>query len=206
MTVDPETIKPLFTYNEFRAIVAVCSRADPSEHPRYEPRPRTYAEAAERLELPAATVRKRIENVRQKLVDSGVVELRQPDARLALAEFLLSTPALVTPADLPVLDRVPRSVKSTATGGDRGPVGLRELIGHGGSFRRCSGHTTTSSTARWPSRCTGSTERSKTRPDCSCASARAADHLASHPNIATIHRAAISEHGQPYVVMEEAAA
>jgi hypothetical protein len=48
-------------------------------------------------------VRKRIENVREKLVESGIVELRQPDARVALAEFLLST-RIVGPRDLARLD------------------------------------------------------------------------------------------------------
>jgi hypothetical protein len=97
------TMRPTFTPNEFEAIVALLE-GYLHEVPRYEPRPRTYAEAAERLGVPAATVRKRIENVREKLVASGVEELRQPDARLALAEFLLST-RIVRPSDLTVLDR-----------------------------------------------------------------------------------------------------
>jgi hypothetical protein len=96
------TMRPTFTPNEFRAVVALLE-GYLHDVPRYEPRPRTYAEAAERLGVPAATVRKRIENVREKLVASGVEELRQPDARLALAEFLLST-RIVRPSDLAVLD------------------------------------------------------------------------------------------------------
>jgi hypothetical protein len=96
------TARPVFTPNEFRAVVALLE-GYLHGMPRYEPRPRTYAEAAERLGLPTATVRKRIENVREKLVASGVAELRQPDARLALAEFLLST-RIVRPSDLTVLD------------------------------------------------------------------------------------------------------
>ncbi len=99
-----ETTRPFFSEYEFVAVVALLEGylLDP---PRHEPRPRTYAEAAERLAVPAATVRKRIENVRQKLVESGVVELRQADARVALAEFVLST-RLVTRADLAVLPEV----------------------------------------------------------------------------------------------------
>ncbi len=97
-----ETTRPIFTPNEFSAVVALLE-GYLHDMPRYEPRPRTYAEAAERLGVPAATVRKRIENVREKLVASGVAELRQPDARLALAEFLLST-RIVQPSDLAVLD------------------------------------------------------------------------------------------------------
>ncbi|HKY14244.1 MAG TPA: hypothetical protein VJM33_04925 [Microthrixaceae bacterium] len=97
-----ETMMPTFTANEFAGVVAMLE-GYLLDHPRYEPRPRTYAEAAERLGLPAATVRKRIESVRTKLVEHGVVELQQPDARQALAEFVLST-RLVTPADLHVLD------------------------------------------------------------------------------------------------------
>jgi hypothetical protein len=96
------TTRPIFTPNEFRALVALLE-GYLHDLPRYEPRPRTYAEAADRLGVPTATVRKRVENVREKLVASGVAELRQPDARLALAEFLLST-RIVQPSDLAVLD------------------------------------------------------------------------------------------------------
>jgi hypothetical protein len=97
-----ETTRPLFTRNEFQALVALLE-GYLLDLPRHDPRPRTYAEAAERLGVPTATVRKRIERVREKMVESGLVELRQPDARLALAEFLLAT-RLVTAADLTVLD------------------------------------------------------------------------------------------------------
>jgi hypothetical protein len=102
VTDDENTVRPVLTSNERRAAVALVEGylLDP---PRHDPHPRTYAEAAERLALPSATVRKRIENVRSKLIDCGVVELQQPDARSALAEFLLSS-RLVTADDLDLLD------------------------------------------------------------------------------------------------------
>ena len=98
---DATTI-PTFTGNERVAIVALIEGflLDP---PRYEPRPRTYAEAGERLGVPAATIRKRIEHARSKLVDAGVVELEQSDARAALAEFVLAT-RLIGRGDLALLE------------------------------------------------------------------------------------------------------
>jgi hypothetical protein len=99
------TSRPIFTRKEFLALVALLE-GYLQEPPRYEPRPRTYAEAARRLGLPAAAVRKRIENARLKLIESGVVELRQSDARLALAEFLLAT-RTVRATDLLLLDPAP---------------------------------------------------------------------------------------------------
>lgn len=96
------TLLPAMTRNERAAVVALVE-GYLHDHPRYDPRPRTYAEAADRLDLPVATVRKRIENLRQKLLRSGVVELDAPDARAALAEFVLAT-RLVDRADLALLD------------------------------------------------------------------------------------------------------
>ncbi|MGI8807825.1 MAG: helix-turn-helix transcriptional regulator [Acidimicrobiales bacterium] len=72
-------------------------------HPRYNPEPRTYEEAARRLGLPTSTVKKRIENVRRQLVNRGVPGLEGGDARRNLAEWLLSS-RLITAADLGCLN------------------------------------------------------------------------------------------------------
>jgi hypothetical protein len=66
--------------------------------PHYRPEPRTYEEAARRLGLPASTVRKRIENVRGRLIESGVGGLEAADARRNLAEWMLAN-RIVTAAD-----------------------------------------------------------------------------------------------------------
>ncbi len=97
------TLLPDITPNERLALLAMLE-GYLLDHPRYDPQPRTYADAAARLGLPAATVRKRIEHLRRKLIDCGVVELERADARLTLAEFALST-RLVSRADLADLDR-----------------------------------------------------------------------------------------------------
>jgi hypothetical protein len=93
---------PDITRNERLALLAMLE-GYLLDHPRYDPQPRTYADAAARLGLPAATVRKRIERLRVKLVECGVVELERADARFTLAEFALST-RLVSRADLAELD------------------------------------------------------------------------------------------------------
>ncbi len=97
------TLLPIITRNERLALVALVE-GYLLDHPRYDPQPRTYADAAARLGVPAATVRKRIERIRMKLVECGVVELERADARLTLAEFALAT-RLVSRADLAELDR-----------------------------------------------------------------------------------------------------
>lgn len=58
--------------------------------PHYDPRPRTYAEAADLLQLRPAQVRKRIESLRTALVEAGVTRLEQGDARAQLAEWALA--------------------------------------------------------------------------------------------------------------------
>jgi hypothetical protein len=67
--------------------------------PRYDPRPLSYAEIADMVDLPRSTVIKRIEAVRGQLRDSGVPGLEEADARRPLAEWLLSM-RLIVPADL----------------------------------------------------------------------------------------------------------
>ena len=67
--------------------------------PRYDPRPLTYAEISELVNLPRSTVVKRIESVRDQLRSQGLPGLEEADARRPLAEWLLSM-RLVTPPDL----------------------------------------------------------------------------------------------------------
>ena len=67
------------------------------------PEPRTYEEAAQRLGLPATTVRKRIEGIRHVLVEAGVPGLEGGDARRNLSEWLLSN-RLITADDLVALE------------------------------------------------------------------------------------------------------
>jgi hypothetical protein len=92
------TLMPSLSGTE-RATLAALAEGFLRDHPRYEPRPRTYAEAAERLGVPASTVRKRAERIRLKLVRAGVVGVEVDDARAALTEFVLAT-GLITAADL----------------------------------------------------------------------------------------------------------
>lgn len=67
--------------------------------PRYDPRPLTYAEIADLVNLPRSTVVKRIEAVRDQLRAQGLPGLEDADARRPLAEWLLAM-RLVTPSDL----------------------------------------------------------------------------------------------------------
>jgi hypothetical protein len=97
------TSVPLITPRERFAIVALVE-GYLLEHPRHDPRPRTYQEIADRLNLPRSTVMKRIENTRRKMMASGIAGLDAADARVALAEFVL-TARLVGKHDLPELDR-----------------------------------------------------------------------------------------------------
>lgn len=96
------TLMPAITANERVALVAIAE-GYLLTHPRHDPQPRTYVQAAERLGLPVSTVRKRLENVRRKLIDAGVFQIEGADARAATAEFALAV-RLVTAADLPLLD------------------------------------------------------------------------------------------------------
>ncbi len=97
-----ETTMPPITRNERIALVALAE-GYLLPYPRYDPAPRTYGAAAERLGVPEATVRKRVENVRNKLIASGVFQIEASDARAGLVEFVLAT-QLVRSADLALLD------------------------------------------------------------------------------------------------------
>lgn len=99
------TTMPTITANERIALVAVAE-GYLLPHPRHDPQPRTYNESADRLGLPVSTVRKRVENVRKKLIDAGVFQIEGADARAATVEFALAV-RLITGADLPLLDAPP---------------------------------------------------------------------------------------------------
>lgn len=70
--------------------------------PRKTNAPATYHEAAQRLGVPPATVRRRIENVRHKLSRAGVPDLWGPQARQHLAAYVLAT-RVITADDLQLL-------------------------------------------------------------------------------------------------------
>ena len=70
--------------------------------PRYDPHPRSYADAAARLGWPWTTLVKRIEYLRTRLTDAGVPNLQGENALPALAEWALLTRSL-TRQDLDLL-------------------------------------------------------------------------------------------------------
>lgn len=70
--------------------------------PRYDPHPRSYAEAAERLGWPKTTLMKRVEYLRTRLTKAGVPDLVGENALDRLAEHVLSTGA-ITKEDLALL-------------------------------------------------------------------------------------------------------
>jgi hypothetical protein len=62
--------------------------------PRYDPRPRSYADAAAQLGWPRSTLVKRIEYIRVRLVRAGVPNLQGERAMEALAEHVIATRVL----------------------------------------------------------------------------------------------------------------
>jgi hypothetical protein len=70
--------------------------------PRYDPHPRSYADAAARLGWPRSTLVKRIEYLRTRLTNAGVPNLQGDNALPALAEWALITGSL-TRDDLALL-------------------------------------------------------------------------------------------------------
>jgi hypothetical protein len=70
--------------------------------PRYDPHPRSYADAAARLGWPRTTLVKRIEYLRTRLTNAGVPNLLGDNALPALAEWALLTGSL-TRDDLDLL-------------------------------------------------------------------------------------------------------
>ncbi|HEX9994068.1 MAG TPA: FHA domain-containing protein [Acidimicrobiales bacterium] len=74
--------------------------------PRYQPHPRTYAEAAERLGWRKAALTRRVDRIRERLTDAGVPNVVGDHGLDNLAQFVL-TGRLLTPEDLPLLDAPP---------------------------------------------------------------------------------------------------
>ena len=70
--------------------------------PRYDPHPRSYADAAVRLGWPRTTLVKRIEYLRARLTNAGVPNLQGDNGLSALAEWALLTGSL-TREDLSLL-------------------------------------------------------------------------------------------------------
>lgn len=72
--------------------------------PRYEPKPKSYRQAAARLGCPRTTLVKRIEYLRARLHKAGVPGMTGFNALASLAEYALSR-RLVTKEDLALLRR-----------------------------------------------------------------------------------------------------
>jgi hypothetical protein len=70
--------------------------------PRYDPHPRSYADAATRLDWPRTTLVKRVEHLRTRLTTVGVPNLLGENALDALAEWAL-TGRVITRDDLELL-------------------------------------------------------------------------------------------------------
>jgi hypothetical protein len=70
--------------------------------PRYDPTPKTYADAAKALGWPSSTLRKRVEYLRNRLVKAGVPNLQGERAMEALAEHVIAT-GVITRDDLTLL-------------------------------------------------------------------------------------------------------
>lgn len=102
LTSADHTLLPSVTPNERLALVALAETYL-LPHPRHDPAPRTYGAAAARLGLPETTVRKRVENVREKLLDAGLFAVETADALAAVVEFALAV-RMLTPKDLSLLD------------------------------------------------------------------------------------------------------
>ena len=70
--------------------------------PRYDPHPKSYADAAARLDWPRTTLVKRVEYLRTRLTNAGVPNLLGENALPYLAEWALAT-GLISRADLALL-------------------------------------------------------------------------------------------------------
>ncbi len=70
--------------------------------PRYDPHPKSYADAAARLDWPRTTLVKRVEYMRTRLTNAGVPNLLGDNALQHLAEWALAT-GLIGRADLALL-------------------------------------------------------------------------------------------------------
>lgn len=87
---------------DLEVLVALCA-GYLRPFPRHDPKPRSYAEAAQELGCERSTVQRRIEHLRERLTAAGVPDLVGPRALDALAEFVLTT-GIVTADHLSLLD------------------------------------------------------------------------------------------------------
>ncbi|MGH3904592.1 MAG: hypothetical protein ACRDTE_10430 [Pseudonocardiaceae bacterium] len=102
--VSTRTQVPRLT-DERREVLVAMARGYLRAYPHYDPRPRTYQEVADLLTLTKSQVTRRVEKVREDLVQAGVHGLEQEtDARRPLCEWLLAM-RVIAPADLDWLQR-----------------------------------------------------------------------------------------------------
>lgn len=98
-----ETVGATLTYRlADRQALAALFEGYLLSFPRYDPHPRSYADAAERLGWPKTTLIKRIEYLRTRLTKAGVPNLVGDKALDRLAEHVLST-GVTTKEDLALL-------------------------------------------------------------------------------------------------------
>jgi hypothetical protein len=100
LRAQPDDLRPTVTAAEVvingqdrLALVALFGSYQES-FPRYDPHPRSYANAAARLGWPRTTLVKRIEYLRSRLSEAGVPNLQGENALASLAEWALVTGAL----------------------------------------------------------------------------------------------------------------
>lgn len=97
--VSTRTQVPRLT-DERREVLVAMARGYLRAYPHYDPRPHTYQEVADLLRLTKSQVTRRVEKVREDLVEAGVPGLeKEIDARRPLCEWLLAM-RVITPADL----------------------------------------------------------------------------------------------------------
>ena len=107
---DPDAVLPTSTtegvvVNELDRLALVALFAGYLESfPRYDPHPRSYADAAAALGWPRTTLVKRIEYLRIRLTSAGVPNLLGETALSYLAEWVLAT-SVLTRDDLELLRR-----------------------------------------------------------------------------------------------------
>ena len=90
-----------FSHEDRQALVALLA-GYLQPFPRYDPTPRTYAEAARVLGWPRTTLVKRVEYLRSRLVRAGVPNLQGERAMEALAEHVIGSGKIIR-SDLALL-------------------------------------------------------------------------------------------------------
>ncbi len=102
--VSTRTQVPRLT-DERREVLVAMARGYLRAYPHYDPRPHTYQDVADLLTLTKSQVTRRVEKVREDLVEAGVHGLEnETDARRPLCEWLLAM-RVIAPADLDWLQR-----------------------------------------------------------------------------------------------------